>query len=354
MVKLVQNLAKFFIAFCLLTSFSLADELDKMIGQMIIIGFRGNSIHSWNFRKISNQIKKQEIGGVILFSQNIKSKNDLIKMNNKLLSMSNIPPIISIDNEGGQIQRHNFFNNKSAKEISLLNEKQAKEEYQNMAKSLKELNFNTNFAPCVDLEINQNSIIKKKNRSYGINSNEVVKFASIFIEEHNKEKIITSMKHFPGHGSIKEDTHLGFADATNNFQEDELTPYFKLKKYDKLNMVMVSHIFNSKFDDTYPASLSKKTIKNFLIDEIGFNGVIISDDYDMLAIRNNYSLRDIIVNSINSGVNIMLFSNNLNFYDRNIASKIHKIINDEIKKGNIKLSDIENSYNKIINLKSNL
>ena len=325
-----------------------------MIGQMILIGFRGNSVHSWNFRKISNQIKRQEIGGVILFSQNIKSKNDLIKMNGKLLSMSEIPPIISIDNEGGQIQRHIFFNNKSAKEVSSLSEIQAKEEYQNMAKSLKELNFNTDFAPCVDLEINQDSIIRKKNRSYGIDSNEVTKYASIFIEEHNKEKIITSIKHFPGHGSIKQDTHLGFADATNDFQEDELAPYINLKKYNELNMVMVSHIFNSKFDEKYPASLSEKTVKNFLINEIGFNGVIISDDYDMLAIRNNYSLRDIVVNSINSGINIMMFSNNLKFYDRNIAEKIHKIVKDEIKKGNIKISDIENSYNKILNLKNAL
>ena len=119
-------------------------------------------------------------------------------------------------------------------------------------------------------------------------------------------------------------------------------------------MVMVSHIFNSHIDKKYPASLSKKTIKEFLIDEIGFNGVIISDDYDMGAIRKNYSLREIVINSINSGINILMFSNNIEINDEDIALKIKKIIKEELALGNIKIQDINNSYNKIIKIKSYL
>jgi beta-N-acetylhexosaminidase len=100
--------------------------------------------------------------------------------------------------------------------------------------------------------------------------------------------------------------------------------------------------------------LSKKTIKDLLIDKIGFEGVIISDDYDMKAIRDNYSLRDIIVNSINSGVNILLFSNNIETKDGNLPLKIRKIIKKEIELGNIKIEDIDNSYQKITRLKRRL
>ena len=338
----------------LLTSFSFASDLDYKIGQMIIVGFSGNSIHSFGYKRVLNQLKNNQISGVLLFNRNIKSKNDLIKMNEKLIKNSSLTPFISIDNEGGQIQRYDFVSHKSAYEVSKLDIYDAKEEYSKMAQTLTDLKINLNFAPCVDLEINQESIIKKKQRSYGINPSEVSKYAEIFVKEHNKKKIATSIKHFPGHGSVEGDTHLGFVDATKTFKKEELIPYYELKNLDKLNMVMVSHIFNSNFDENYPASLSKKTIKELLIDEIGFNGVIVSDDYDMKSIRDNYSLRDIVVNSINSGINILLFSNNIEGKDNNLPIKIRKIIKKEIELGNIKIEDIENSYRKIVRLKRRL
>ena len=338
----------------LLTSFSFASDLDYKIGQMIIVGFNGNSVHSFGFKRVLNQLKNNQISGVLLFNRNIKSKKDLIKMNEKLIANSSLTPFISIDNEGGQIQRHNFIQNKSAYEVSSLSAYEARDEYKKMANLLDELKINLNFAPCVDLEINQESIIKKKQRSYGNNPLIVSEYSKIFIKEHNKKKIVTSIKHFPGHGSVKGDTHLGFVDATNTFQKEELVPYYELKNFDKLNMVMVSHIFNANFDEVYPASLSKKTVKDILINEIGFDGVIVSDDYDMKSIRDNYSLRDIVVNSINSGINILLFSNNIEVHDYSLPIKIRKIIKKEIELGNIKIEDIENSYRKIVRLKRRL
>jgi len=342
------------LALILLSNIAFTCDLDFKIGQMIIVGFEGNSIHSFGFKKTLKQLKNGEVSGVLLFSKNIKSKNDLIKMNEKLIKNSPITPFISIDNEGGIVQRYDFYKHKSAKEVSRLNKIEAKEEYKKLAKAQKELKINLNFAPCVDLEINQDSIIKKKERSYGLDPNIVSSYAEIFIQEHNKINVATSIKHFPGHGSVTGDTHKGFVDATNTFQKDELKPYYDLKNHDELNMVMVSHIFNSSFDEKYPASLSKKTINDLLINKIGFKGVIVSDDYDMLAIRNNYSLREIVINSINSGVNLLIFSNNIKTKDKNLPTKIKKIIKEEIKSGNIKLEDIENSYEKIIKLKKRL
>lgn len=345
---------KLIISLFLLSNFAFASDLDYKIGQMIIVGFSGNSIHSLGYKKVLNQLKNNEISGVLLFSKNIKSKEDLIKMNEKLIENSSLTPFISIDNEGGMVQRYDFYKHKSAKEVSFLDKYEAKEEYEKLAETQKELKINLNFAPCVDLEINQDSIIKKKQRSYGINPEVVSSYAEIFIKEHNKIGVATSIKHFPGHGSVSGDTHKGFIDATNTFQKQELKPYYNLKNHNKLNMVMVSHIFNSNIDEVYPASLSKKTVKDLLIDEIGFDGLIVSDDYDMKAIRDNYSLRDIVVNSINSGINLMIFSNNIESKDKNLPKKIKKIIKKEVQLGNIKIEDINNSYNKIIRFKARL
>lgn len=350
----MKRFSLFLLSFLFTLNSAFAVSLDEKIGQMIITGFEGNSVNSFSFKKVLNKIKKGEISGVILFNKNIKDEETLINLNKKILSSSKITPFIAVDNEGGRVQRYDFVQHKSAKEISKLAENEARKHYSNMAKYEKKLKINMNLAPCVDLALDEDSIINKKERSYGKNSDIVSKYAKIFIEEHNKENIITSLKHFPGHGSVKVDTHLGFADATEVYKADEIKPYKNLRNYDKLNMVMVSHIFNSNFDNQYPASLSKKTIKGILKDEIGFKGVVVSDDYDMGAILNNYSLKETVVSAVNSGVNLMIFSGNLKRKNRNVSSKIHKIIKHEIKKGNIKQEDIDNSYIKIMALKSQL
>ena len=318
--------------------FSFALNLDEKIGQMIIIGYDTNDINSKEFNSILKKVEKSQISGVILFKKNIKSKKDLIKMNSLIKSKNNLTPIVSIDNEGGQVERIDFIHNLSAFEINKKDENSIKKEYSSMAKNLKDVGINCNFAPVVDLGINEKSIIVKKQRAYSKNPNDV----------------ITTLKHFPGHGSVTGDTHKGFVDSTITFKKEELEPYYKLINDNKLNCVMVSHIFNSDFDNTYPASLSAKTIKGKLINEIGYNGVVVSDDYDMGAIRKNYSLEEIVVNSINAGVNLMIFSNNLGYKDINIDRKINKIVKKNLKSGKIKLSDIDNSINKILELKKEL
>ena len=346
-------LKKIILLICILSSFCFADELDNQISQMIIVGFMGDSVHSKGFKKVLKQVKKGEISGVILFKKNIKTKKDLIKMNKKLLKANKITPFISIDNEGGNIQRFDFETFLSAKDVSELSIDEARNEYEKMADLEKELLINFNFAPCVDLEINKNSIISSNKRSYSDDYKTVVKYSKIFIEEHNKKKIITSIKHFPGHGSVSNDTHLDFVNSTETFMKDELMPYYELKNYDKLNTVMVSHIFNSNFDNEYPASLSKKTI-DFLREGIGFKGVIVSDDFDMGAIKKNYSLRKNIVLAVNAGVDILLFSNNIDKYDKDLAQRIKKIIKEEILKGTIDPKTIQEANSRILKLKQEL
>lgn len=332
---------------------SISKQIDKKIGQMLIISFEGNNANDKRLNKTIDYLENGEIGGVIFHRKNVGSKQEFKELTNKLIQSGTIKPFISIDNEGGYVYRYTYEKYKSAFEISKSTPKEAQIEYQRMAKLEKELNINLNFAPCVDLVTEEESIIAELKRSYGKNPEIVTKFAKIFINEHNKQKIATSLKHFPGHGSVKGDTHHGFVDSTKTFSREELEPYKNLKDFSKLNMVMVSHLYNATIDSEYPASLSQNTIKNILIKDVGFNGVIISDDYNMQAIRKKYKLRDIVVNSINSGVNILLFANTDNYKDAT-PRRIRNIIKKELLLGNIKMEDINNSYNKIIELKKHL
>lgn len=329
------------------------DSIEAKVGQTIIVGFNGDSVESPGFKKVLRQLKKGEISGIIIFKKNIKSKDELTKMIAKAKSVSKITPIISIDNEGGYVQRYDFEQYPSARAITNLDMNDVIKEYSKMAKLESELGINLNFAPVVDLEINENSIIAKKERSFSHNPRVVSEYAKIFINEHTKRNIATSIKHFPGHGSVMGDTHLGFVDSTNTFQDYELEPYRSLRAISPINTVMVSHIFNSNFDNVYPASLSERTI-NMLRNDIGFEGVIVSDDYDMGAIRKRYCLKNIITLYINSGIDLAIFSNNLGYYDANIPKKIRKIVKKGIASGEIDPMKLDNAYNKVLRFKKNL
>ena len=126
-----------------------------------------------------------------------------------------------------------------------------------------------------------------------------------------KKGILTSLKHFPGHGSSLGDTHKGFVDITNTWQKKELKPYQNLIEDGIVDTIMVAHVMNKQIDSKYPSSLSKKSVTNLLRGKLLYEGVVISDDLQMRAISKHYSLRDTIKLSINAGVDILLFGNQL-------------------------------------------
>lgn len=332
-----------------------AADLNEMIGQMIIVGFVGDNVKSKGFKEVLKQVENNEISGVIFFEDNIKNKEEFLKMTSALKnSKAKYPPFIAIDMEGGYVQRMNenngFKNFKSAKQISKLTEDEAYKEYFEMAKMLKEANINLNFAPCVDLAVNKESIIEQKERSYSNDPKVVVKYAKQFIKAHEKNNIITSIKHFPGHGSPTGDTHLGFVDATKTYSDNELYPYLYLADVSPLQTVMISHLYNKNIDKKYPASLSYQTIEKFLRVQTNFDGVIITDDLDMGAIRKNYDLYEIVSLSINAGENILLFSNRFE-HDKKLVDKINLAIKRGLVDGYILSDNLVNSYERIIKLK---
>ena len=157
----------------------------------------------------------------------------------------------------------------------------------------------------------ENKVIVTRGRSFGQSSNEVIKYSSIFVEELKKQNIISVLKHFPGHGSSLGDSHLGFVDITNTWNEKELEPYKYFIKNNKVDMIMTAHVYNKNLDATNPATLSYNINTKLLRNKLGFEGVLVSDDLQMYAISKHYDLKQTLTLSINSGVNMLLFANQL-------------------------------------------
>src|SRR5690606_13400496 len=175
------------------------------------------------------------------------------------------------------------------------------------------LGFSVNFGPVADLAVNPNNqVITKFGRAYGKSAETVAAYDEAFIAAHHAAGLITSLKHFPGHGSSTADSHEGFVDISKTWSKAELEPYRIMFADGYADMVMVGHLYHSDYageSSKLPASLSPEWIEGVLRGELGFKGVVISDDLEMGAIRKLYDLEETIVHAVNAGTDVLLFSN---------------------------------------------
>ncbi len=332
---------------------------DKEIANMFILGFYGTSAKEGT--KIHNDICNKGLGGVILFKRspvgkgvkNFSSPESLKTLTNELKSCGT-KPIIAIDQEGGLVQRIKFkYKYPTASFVTKKGLEYAKKVYSLMGKELSSLGINLNFAPVADLALNKNNkVIYKYGRSYGADPKKVIKYDKVFIDSMHKYGVKATLKHFPGHGSSLGDTHKGFVDVTDKWKDIELTPYQALK--DTTDAVMVAHIFNRKLDSKYPASLSKEVVTNKLRGEIGYKGVVVTDDMQMGAIKQHYSLKKQLELAINAGDDLILFANQLSPRDNIQIERLIKLVRELLKEGRVSEQRIKNANSRINNLKSNL
>ena len=181
-----------------------------------------------------------------------------------------------------------------------------------MAKTLAAAGINHNLAPVVDINSNPaNPVIGALGRSFSADPAVVIAQARAFIEAHHAHDVTTTLKHFPGHGSSQADSHLGLVDVSATWQRDELEPYRVLIGEGIVDTVMTAHVFNTQLDPTYPATLSKATITGILRDELGFDGVVITDDMNMQAITSQYGFEQAAVLAVQAGADLLAYGNNL-------------------------------------------
>lgn len=341
-------------------------NINEKLGSLLILGFEGESVTSNH--PIIKDIGKYKLGGVILFdrllarkrtSNNITSKVQVKRLTADLQASSSDKLLICVDQEGGMVNRfkkeRGFPVTGSAYELSsdptFTKTRQAAKATATM---LAELGINFNMAPVADLNsYPKNPVIGKYNRSFSADPNIVVNHAKIWIEEHRQLNILSCLKHFPGHGSARADTHEGFVDISTSWHENELLPYQLLNKSGLVDAVMTGHLFNTNHDTQYPATLSKSTIKNLLRNSIGYNGPLLSDDMQMGAIIKHYGLEEACCKAIISGVDLLVIGNNL-VANPNIAQKLIDTLKSKLDHGSLTMERVDEAWMRVQTLKQKL
>jgi beta-N-acetylhexosaminidase len=295
--------------------------LDRTIGQMIMVGFSGDDERDKGVAAVRDQLAQGVVGGVVLYPENIRGARQLRNLTAFLANAnSELVPLIAVDQEGGQVQRltrrDGYVYFPSARDVAskpkFKTPDGALHLYEVMGRELAHAGINVNFGPVVDLNVNpRNPVIGKRKRSFGSDPKAVIDFARVFIIAHREANV---------------------------------------------DMVMVGHLYLPRFSDGpgVPASLSARAIKALRAKGwIGFNGVVVSDDLEMGAVRKAYSLEDRVIMAINAGTDLVVFSN-VKARDPDIGPRIHRIITEAVRDGRIPRGRIEEAYGRMLLLKRRL
>jgi beta-N-acetylhexosaminidase len=338
--------------------------LREKIGQLLMVGFRG--CHSSECDLIARDIRDHHLGGVILFDQemadpsigrrNITSPAQVTALVSFLQAQARIPLLVSIDQEGGRVNRlkpaRGFPESVSHEELGQIDRPaETFRHAEATARTLAGLGFNLNLAPVVDLDAHpDNPIIKGKGRSFSSDPEAVARHAAEFVRAHRAHGVLTCAKHFPGHGSATGDTHLGLVDVTQTWSDRELVPFRRLIAAGLCDVIMSAHVFNARLDPDRPATLSPAVITGLLREQLGFQGVVTSDDMEMKAISSHYGLENSVPAAIEAGIDVLCFGNNLS-YDPDIAAKAIGILERAVGSGRIPESRIDASHGRVLALK---
>ena len=280
-------------------------DADK-VGQLMMIGIHGKSLND----DAKFMLNEYRVGGIILFDRNMESKDQvktLITDINKAGKSAGLTPLfLGIDQEGGAVARMDdkLIKVPPAEEVGKEPVEQAAALAKEVGTELKELGFNINFAPVADLGLTYG-------RSYSTNPDEVVRYASAVGKSYDEAGLWYSYKHFPGIGKTDVDLHADTSIvpvSKETLLSEDTKVFVDLIKQSKPNTytIMVSHAMYPQIDPDHPSSLSKAIITDWLRKDMGYNGVVVTDDMDMGALAKHYTFDDMAVQSILAGSDILL------------------------------------------------
>ena len=280
-------------------------DADK-VGQLMMIGIHGKSLND----DAKFMLNEYRVGGIILFDRNMESKDQvktLITDINKAGKSAGLTPLfLGIDQEGGAVARMDdkLIKVPPAEEVGKEPVEQAAALAKEVGTELKDLGFNINFAPVADLGLTYG-------RSYSTNPDEVVRYASAVGKSYDEAGLWYSYKHFPGIGKTDVDLHADTSIvpvSKETLLSEDTKVFVDLIKQSKPNTytIMVSHAMYPQIDPDHPSSLSKTIITDWLRKDMGYNGVVVTDDMDMGALAKHYTFGDMPVQSILAGSDILL------------------------------------------------
>lgn len=335
---------------------------DFDLGRMLIVGFRGTEVNSTS--DISMVLRDMHPGGIMLLDydvpshsrpRNITGPDQVRRLIRDLKAQSVRPLLVAVDAEGGRVNRLKsscgFEDFPAPAELGQGSQQRTFAVAGRLAGELAGLGFDVNFAPVVDVNINpDNPIIGRLGRSFSADPEIVVAHAHAFIRAHHEHGLLTAIKHFPGHGSSTGDTHIGLVDVTDTYRDEELVPFRKLLRKGEVDMVMTAHVMNRRVDPDWPVTLSTRYIEPILRQRFGYDGVVVSDDLQMGAIVEHYSLHEALVRAVNAGCDMLILSNNGKTYDPFIAYKAVLELNRAVDSGEISRERVESAMRRITSL----
>ena len=322
--------------------------LEEKLGQMMIFGFHGTTTNA----DIEYMLQNYHTGGIILFDRNMENKAQVEKLTAALqvINPSKVPLFFAIDEEGGRVARmkENLTPPPSQEEIGNSDDPTLAYRYANsIAQELKAIGINLNFAPVADVGT-------KDTRSFSSDSNTVANFVTNAAAGYEDAGIFYCLKHFPGIGLGKVDSHedISTIDASREtFDNEDLVPFKKIisERNNSKFMVMVSHYKYTAFDAENSATLSPAVITELLRNELGFKGVVITDDLNMGAVSKYHDEKSIAVAAVKAGVDVLLSCHE---YEKQKAT--YEAILSAVKSGEISEERINDSVRRILTMKLEL
>ena len=323
-------------------------SLEEKIGQIFIVGLEDKKQE-----EVNKIIKKLKIGGVIIYKKNYNNYEKMLDLINNIKEINGenkVPITISIDQEGGRVNRMppEILNLKSATKFANLGDVELVKETGNIiGKMLNETGISMDYAPIMDIRrFEEKHAIG--DRCYGENKEDVEKYAIEVMKQLQQNNVISVVKHFPGHGLTKKDSHFRIPKIKEKIElleKEDMKPFEAAIK-NGADAIMVGHLIIKDVDKKYPASLSKKVIQKYLIEKYNYNGLIITDDMKMMAIRLHYNMKKAVKRAILAGNDIVMIGLSYKKVDR-----IIKYIIGQIKKGKISEERINKSVEKILRIK---
>ena len=320
-------------------------ELEMKIAQMLMVGIEGHELT----RGESEICRRYGFGGFILFSRNCRDLSQIRTLCRSLSTMANLP-FIAIDEEGGEVHRlpPPFTHFPAAAVIGRTGNPDLAERIgRATAAELALLGINLDFAPILDVASNpKNRVIG--NRSFGSTPDQVIKIALAWSEGLRSGGIIPCGKHFPGHGSTDEDSHLALpvlAKSLTELRETDLKP-FRHACRSRIEALMTAHVSFPALDERLPATLSSHIVSGLLREQLGYEGVVFSDDMEMKAMTANFDLEEAALLSIRAEVDVLLYC-----HDLSKATAVFDLLCHEAKRDKQLRARIDESCARISTLK---
>ena len=301
---------------------------------------------------MKNTLRQYPPGGFALFAKNIAAPKQLRRFTADLKAACNLAPLMAIDEEGGSIARianHKGFDVPKFESMEAIGNtgspQKAREVASAIGKYISDYGFNFDFAPVADVNTNPENIVIG-NRAFGNDPELVSKMVGAYLDGLHEHGVAGSLKHFPGHGDTKDDTHSGAVTVYKTWDKllkAELIPF--RENFTRADSVMTAHItLPNVTHDGFPASFSRELITEKLRDELGYDGVIISDALMMRAVTDSYTSAEAAVLAFEAGNDILLMP-----WDYREA---FDGVLQAVREGRISSSRLEESVRRILNLKA--